>query len=81
VNAQQMREWAHASPFRPFRLHTASGKTINVRHPEFVSLSPTGRFVHVWNPNESWQVVDALLVSSIETVRRNGKTPKRRKRS
>ncbi len=33
-----IRAYMGAQPFRPFRLHMASGKTFDIRHPEMIKL-------------------------------------------
>ena len=35
---QEAMDEVFAEPFRPFRIHTASGQTFEVRHPEDVRL-------------------------------------------
>jgi hypothetical protein len=32
---------AFAEPFRPFRIHTASGQTFEVRYPDIVQMAQT----------------------------------------
>jgi hypothetical protein len=59
-----------AEPFRPFRIHTASGRIFEVRHPEFVQM---GRSVlTVCAPPESdpngpqrWKSISLMLIESI----------------
>jgi hypothetical protein len=53
------------TPFRPFAFHLADGRTIPVRHPEFLSFNPRGRTVLVIDESDGWDVVDLLLVVSL----------------
>jgi hypothetical protein len=53
----------------PFRLRTADGKTLEVPHPDFATLSPTGRTLIVFNPDDTYEVLDVLLITSIESIR------------
>lgn len=36
-----LQNYIKAEPFRPFRIHMASGKTFEVRHPEMIRLLKT----------------------------------------
>ena len=38
MTPQSILEYVKAEPFRPFRLHTASGRTFDVRHPEMIKV-------------------------------------------
>jgi hypothetical protein len=57
------------SSHRPFRLRTADGKVIPVPHADFATLSPSGRKLIVFNSDDSYEVLDVLLISAIETNR------------
>ncbi len=41
ITPQTLLEYVKAEPFRPFRIHMASGKTFNVRHPEMARVGRT----------------------------------------
>lgn len=77
MTAQELRTVHRAQPFRPFFLKLADGSRIPVRHPEFLSLSPSGRTIHVYQPDDSSEVIDLFLVLSLEL--KNGKTGRRKK--
>ena len=66
MTVEQLRKIHQARPFQPFTLKLADGNQIEVRHPEFLAHSPSGRTVIVTTPDESFEVVDLLLVTSIE---------------
>ena len=40
MNAKDIRDLIRVSPFKPFRLHLADGKSLRVSHPDFVIASP-----------------------------------------
>jgi hypothetical protein len=42
------------------------GRVFPVPHPDFVAVSPTGRTVIVFQPDDSYSVVDLLLMSELE---------------
>jgi hypothetical protein len=53
----------------PFRLRTADGKTIEVPHPDFATLSPMGRTLIVFNPDDTYEVLDVLRITALESIR------------
>ena len=69
---EQLRSIHQAEPFRPFTMHLADGQQLRVPHREFLSHSPTGRTVVVFEPDESFSVVDLLLVTRLEVHTTNG---------
>jgi hypothetical protein len=70
-----IREALHTQPFEPFTMHLADGRSLPVRHPDFVAVHP--RRVIVIVDDGAWSVVEPLLVVSLDYVqpksRRNGK--------
>jgi hypothetical protein len=38
MTPQTLQEYVKAEPFRPFRIHMASGRTFEVRHPEMIKV-------------------------------------------
>ena len=40
MSAKDIRDLIRVSPFKPFRLHLADGKSLRVSHPDFVIASP-----------------------------------------
>jgi hypothetical protein len=79
MTVDQIRSLQDAAPFRAFRVHMANGKSVRVPHPDFMSLSPTGRILIVYRANDSFEVIDTLLVTSIETLPKNGSGARRRR--
>ena len=56
-----------ASPFRPFTIHLADGRSFSVPHPDFISQSPAGRTVIVFGKDEDeFSILDLLLVTELE---------------
>jgi hypothetical protein len=58
----------------------ADGRSIDVPHPDFMHLSPTGRRLIVYRADDSFQLIDTLLVTSVETLPKKGTKPRRRHR-
>jgi hypothetical protein len=52
------------SPFEPFTIHLADGRTMSVRHPEFVAAHP--RRIIVVHEDATWSVIEPLLIVSLE---------------
>lgn len=65
MTADQLRQVLRAEPFKPFSLCVAHGRQIRAEHPEFLALFPTGRSVIVTQPDESYDVLDLLLVTGV----------------
>ncbi len=41
MSYQKIGSYVTAEPFRPFRIHMASGRTFEIRHPEMVQVGRT----------------------------------------
>jgi hypothetical protein len=61
-----IRGATHAEPFRPFSIRLAGGPVVRVPHPDYIALGPRGRTVVVYGANESFRVVDLMLVTEIQ---------------
>jgi len=67
---QAVLGYVKAEPFRPFRIHTASGRTFEIRHPEMIKVlrsdvlifSAVGQEPDI--PDE-WESVSLMLTESI----------------
>jgi len=66
MTIEQLRAMHQARPFQPFDIHLADGRTLAVRHPEFLSHSPAGRTIAVSHTDETIEIVDLLLVVSLK---------------
>jgi hypothetical protein len=38
ITPQTILDYVRAQPFRPFRIHLASGRTFDIRHPEMIKV-------------------------------------------
>jgi hypothetical protein len=62
-----IREAMHQQPFRPFELRLADGRSILVRHPEFIAIAPNSRRIVVFAPpDDAMSILEPLLIVSIE---------------
>jgi len=57
-----------ARPFQPFELYLADGRSIKIRHPEFIAVNPGGRTTVVLYPDDTFEAVDTLLITSVKTI-------------
>jgi hypothetical protein len=76
MTIEQVRRLYEAQPFRPFVMHMADGRNLPVAHREFLAISPSGRTVVIFQPDESFNIVDLLLVTDLEL----GHPPKSRRK-
>lgn len=47
-------------------MHLADGRKLRVDHREFLASAPSGRTVVVFQPDDSMNIVDLLLVMDLE---------------
>ena len=66
MTIDQFRSTLLSRPFQPFTLHLADGRRINVPHPEFAAMFPTGRTVIVTQRDQTYELIDLLLVVGLE---------------
>jgi hypothetical protein len=79
MTVERLQQALRATPFRPFTIHLADGKTVPVVSPEFVASSPSGRTVVVFDPQDRMNILDLLLVTNlvVEPAHENGKRRKK----
>ena len=70
ITSSQLLTYVKAQPFRPFRLHTASGNSFDIRHPEMVKVGKSFLMVFSFAPGEpelieQWETVSLMLTESI----------------
>lgn len=70
MNPSALLNDVKAQPFRPFRIHMASGKSFDVRHPEMVRVGKTNLLIFSFVSDQpevfdEWQSVSLMLIESI----------------
>lgn len=70
ITPTQVHEYVKARPFRPFRLHMASGKTFDIRHPEMIKVAKNCLYVFSFATDEpeiaeKMEMVSLILTESI----------------
>jgi hypothetical protein len=65
MTIEQLRGTREANPFRPFTIHLADGRSLRVPHRDYLSTSPGGRTVIVYQAGEAFSIIDLLLVTKL----------------
>jgi hypothetical protein len=65
MTIEQIKKICDAQPFQPFVIHLASGREVPVVHREFIMTAPSGRTLVVALPDDTFDIIDLLLVSDI----------------
>jgi hypothetical protein len=70
MTPQELLRYVRATPFRPFRIHMASGQTFDIRHPEMVRVGKRDLVIFKFVSDtaeiyDDWDTVGLLLVESI----------------
>ncbi len=73
MTTDQVRTALHQQLFRPFNIRTADRRIPEVVHPDFVAQSPSGRTAIVSQTDESYSVLDLLLMAELEVRTGNGR--------
>ena len=66
MTIEQVRNVRNAQPFQPFLIHLADRRHIPVRHREFILPAPSGCTMIVYQPDDSFNIIDLLLVTGVE---------------
>lgn len=81
MTPQELLNHLTAEPFEPFRIHTASGRNFEIRHPEFAQIGRSSLTVYVPSEDapdvpQQWEKISLMLVESISpldlSTRKNG---------
>ncbi len=78
MTIERLRDFYDAKPFKPFIIHLADGREISVRHRDFMMAAPSGRTITVYQPDDSLNVIDFLLVTDLEIAAINGRRKRRK---
>jgi hypothetical protein len=70
MSPQEVLNYLHAQPFRPFRIGMNSGSTFDIRHPEMVRVGRRDVLIFSFvsdHPNvyERWENLALLLIESL----------------
>ena len=73
MNIAILRELHEARPFTPFTLSLADGRKLNVPHNEFLSFFPSGRSAILTHGDESFTLIDLLMVTTVDVKPKGGR--------
>jgi hypothetical protein len=73
---EQLQRHLRAQPFQAFRVHLADGRSVHVKHPDYVAHGGGRTFV-VFTSEEQVETIDILLVTSLETINGNRRRGRR----
>ena len=79
MTIEQLRNVYESKPFRPFVIHLADGREIPVLSREFTLAAPSGRTIVVYQPDDTLNLIDLLLVTDLEFHPRSNGSTRRRK--
>ena len=70
MTPQTVLGYVKAEPFRPFRIHTASGRTFDIRHPEMIKVLKSSALVFKADGDipdlpDEWESVSLMLTESV----------------
>jgi hypothetical protein len=68
VTIKQLCTTRRTQPFQPFTVRMADGRSFPIPHPEFLSMSPTGRTAVIYHEDGSASIVDLLLMTELELM-------------
>ena len=60
-----LNTYVRAQPFRPFRIHVASGRSIEIRHPEMLVVRNNLALVFSSATEDAWEAVSLMLMESV----------------
>lgn len=60
-----LQDIAHASPFTPFTIHLADGRSVPVPTPDFISIHPEGRTAIVYTTNDGLRILSVAMITEI----------------
>jgi hypothetical protein len=77
MTPQTVLGYVKAEPFRPFRLHLASGRTYDVRHPEMIKVLKSSVLIFTTTGDtpdipDEWESVSLMLTGSISHLEATG---------
>jgi len=78
MDLQGIREALHRQPFESFCIRLADGRSLDVPHPEMVAVG--NRRLIVVEPDDSWLVIEPLLIVSLDYNGKRRARTNRRKR-
>jgi len=73
ITPRTMIDFVSAELLQPFRIHMASGRTFEIRHPEMIKVGRSSVTVYMRpesapDQSDRWQEVSLMLLESVEPL-------------
>ena len=73
IAPQELLKYLKAQPFRPFRIHMASGETFDVKHPEMARVGRNFLILFTFvsdSPDilDNWETLSLVLMERISHI-------------
>lgn len=73
VTPQTILGYVKAEPFRPFRIHMASGRTFDIRHPELIKVLKNYALIFKVTGDspdfpKEWESISLMLTESVSHI-------------
>lgn len=65
MTKEHLRFLRDTAPFKPFTIHMADGRSFPVPHRDFLTISPAGRTIIVFDQNDTMHLLDLLLMTEL----------------
>ena len=65
MTSDVLRAAIRSRPFVPFIIVMGDGNEHQVPHPEFLAMSRSGRLAYLVNADDTWSVLDLLLMTEL----------------
>jgi hypothetical protein len=69
---EALRTLNHAVPFKPYVIRLASGEKYTVQHPDFISISPRGLQIVLFDEEERMHMLSPLLIVAATPLNGSG---------
>ena len=71
MSPDSLKKLIHASPWSPFTLQLADGRALRVPHPDFITLTRSGRTAIVISDknDDEFEIVDVFLILGAKAKR------------
>jgi hypothetical protein len=77
MTIEQIRTLHQAAPFKAFTIHLGDGRKIEVPRRDFLTHSPSGRTIIVYHEDETFSIIDLLLVTELKVNDGAARRPKK----
>lgn len=72
MRAGVIRKKQQAQPFVPFDILLPGEQRVHVPHPDYLFISPSGRYVEVWDMDDDITTLSATLILGLKESRKAG---------